>query len=190
MKIGIFSGTFDPVHDGHLWLAKKALDLGLDKVVFVPETSPRRKSSVISLEKRVDMLKAVVGDNLGFEILATNEDSHTVDGVLDALQKHFNEDDVYTVILGADTFEHLPQWDGVQKLIEEVDFIVALRTEDDGELAVEVAEKLHIKPQMIVSEFPNLSSSKVRETIAKGEQVENVNGVVYDYIKANKLYGQ
>lgn len=189
MKIGVFSGTFDPVHDGHVWLAKKSIEMGLDKVVFIPEGVPRRKNNVTDLDKRVEMLKIVVKNNERYELLvAEKERSHTVIGVLNALNERFGEGNKYTIILGADVFEYLARWPDSEKLVKEVDFIVALRTEDDGELVVEVAGEFNVKPNMVVSEFTNLSSSKIRKTISKSAEPTGVDAKVLQYIKANKLY--
>ncbi len=189
MRIGVFSGTFDPIHDGHIWLAKKSIETGLDKVVFIPEGVPRRKNNVTDLNHRVEMLKIVTKSNEKYELLvADKERSHTVNGVLKALDERFGEGNKYTIILGADVFEYLGQWPDSEKLVKEVDFIVALRTEDDGELVVEVAGELNIKPNMVVSEFTNLSSSKIRKTISQSAEPTGVDTKALQYIKANKLY--
>jgi nicotinate-nucleotide adenylyltransferase len=63
MKVGVFSGTFDPVHAGHLSAAANALELhGLGKVLFVPEAAPRLKSSVTAFEHRWAMLELALDD--------------------------------------------------------------------------------------------------------------------------------
>jgi len=189
MRIGIFSGTFDPIHDGHIWLAKKSIELGLDKVVFIPEGVPRRKNNVTDLNHRVEMLKIVIKNNERYELLVVEKErSHTVNRVLSALDERFGEGNKYTIILGADVFEYLARWPDIEKLVKEVDFIVALRTEDDGELVVAAAGELNIKPNMVVSEFTNLSSSKIRKTISKNVEPIGVDAKALQYIKTNKLY--
>src|SRR6266545_574678 len=70
MKIGVYGGTFDPIHHGHLILAREARELfGLEKVILVPAAaSPFKSSPAASAQVRLAMLRAAIEDEPGFEL--------------------------------------------------------------------------------------------------------------------------
>ncbi len=184
MKLGVFSGTFDPVHNGHIGFALEARQrLNLDKIVFMPEALPRRKSSVSNYEQRKEMLSIVLADYDWAEIYAAKTNSHSVkDTLLELKSKCGNETEFY-FLMGVDVYEHLQEWPNHEELINGADIVLGLRTEDDGELAIELAAKLGDDPTMIVSSHPGLSSSKIRH----GDQT-GVDPRIAQYIEENSLY--
>lgn len=76
MKIGIFGGSFSPIHNGHLQIAEDCLiEMGLDKIIFLPNSKPPHKNvEKFSFENRVKMLKLAIEDNEKFEISLVEED--------------------------------------------------------------------------------------------------------------------
>src|SRR5215831_12836425 len=114
-KIGIYGGTFDPVHHAHLILARDALEtLGLDEVIFVPAAiSPLKKAApVASGELRLAMLRAAIKGEPAFEVdeceLLRRPPSYTIDTV-EEIRRRERDTTVYCLI-GEDNVEQLTQW--------------------------------------------------------------------------------
>lgn len=184
MRIGVFSGTFDPVHNGHIGFAEEAREqLGLDIVVFMPEKSPRRKQYVKPIEKRTEMLEIALADKQWASVHHAETDNHTVEETMEELRQEYDKSDQFYLLMGVDVYEHLHEWPNCGYLLETTKIILGLRTEDDGELALELADDIGDKPTMIVSSNPGLSSSDVRDGSHDG-----VPRAVADYIEENELY--
>jgi nicotinate-nucleotide adenylyltransferase len=131
MKIGVFGGTFNPIHYGHLRAAEEAREmLGLGKVLFVPSGNPPLKSiDLADAGQRYEMVRRAVSGNLFFEVLdiesASPEKSYTVH-TIERLQEMFPGASLY-FMLGVDAFIDLANWYMPEKLVSIVDFIVFSR---------------------------------------------------------------
>jgi nicotinate-nucleotide adenylyltransferase len=115
MRIGIFGGTFDPVHFGHLLLAESCREqLRLDEVWFVPAAIPphKREQHVTTPAARVEMLKLAIGGNEAFRVseieLAREGVSYTVD-TLTEIRRQQPSAELF-LLIGADTLHDLPNW--------------------------------------------------------------------------------
>ncbi len=193
MKIGILSGTFDPIHEGHTRFAiSAAKELGLDEVVMLVELNPRRKSNVTTYKHRLEMvhLACEADKHLVTNELTIQEEgkTHTVAGTMKALKEHFEKGDEFTLLMGGDLFQTVPHWDGVEDLVDEVSFGIGLRTEDDGELAVNLARDIGAKVKLLASELPKSSSSNIRNNMNSGENPVDIDKRVLKYIQEHKLY--
>jgi nicotinate-nucleotide adenylyltransferase len=129
MRIGVFGGTFDPVHVGHLAIAQAALDLApLDRVVFVPaRQSPLKERGPYANEAdRLAMLEAAVKDEPRFSVSRVELDrpapSYTVD-TLEALRK----DGELFLILGSDALAELGRWRSPERIRALATLLVARR---------------------------------------------------------------
>lgn len=134
MKIGIMGGSFDPVHNGHLAIARDALDkVPLDKVLFVPAAQAPLKSGAVraSAEDRVAMLRLALGDKLpsAFEVcdfeLRKGGVSYSIDTARE-LRRLFPKDELFWII-GADQTTRLPEWREIRALADLVEFVVMRR---------------------------------------------------------------
>ena len=133
MKVGIFGGTFDPVHLGHMIIAEQVMgELGLSHVVFVPGGIPPHKeaSSVrASAEDRFDMVEAAVEGNERFSVDRVEVDAgrpmHSVETV--QILKERSPDDEWFFITGADEVSNLLAWKDPDRLLEEVVMVAATR---------------------------------------------------------------
>ena len=191
MKIGIFSGTFDPAHKGHLALANDAIaEAELDKLIFLPEATPRRKNAVTPLKQRKEMLKLIVNDNPKIDVFSGRAKSHSVEETMNELHEKYGSENNFYLVMGADVFEHIETWPSHGKLVAENLFILGLRSEDDGELAIEISERLGIKPTLVVSSYPLLSSSKIRESLKQGSQADGLSDMVLQHVQNEHLYEQ
>src|SRR5438876_4186908 len=115
MRIGVFGGTFDPVHLGHLILAEQCREQGrLDQVWFVPAASPPHKQgqTLTAFAQRVEMLALAVAGQPAFRIDELEKDrpgpSYTVD-TLEQIKAQRADTDLH-LIIGADTLHDLPHW--------------------------------------------------------------------------------
>ncbi len=131
MKIGVFGGTFNPIHCGHLRAAEEAREaLSLDRVLFVPAGNPPLKSGDIAeAGKRYRMVEMAIAGNSFFEVLdiecSRGGKSFTVD-TLEELQGRHPGSELY-FILGIDAFLDIPNWWMPERLIALTHFILLAR---------------------------------------------------------------
>ncbi len=115
VRIGIFGGSFDPVHTGHLIIAEMALDYaGLDEVVFVPTASPPHKEQgkLTDFKTRLEMLNMAVRDNENFRISTLEgkeSTSYTYQTVMHFRNRGMNRSDIH-LIVGSDSLHDMPGW--------------------------------------------------------------------------------
>src|SRR5690349_14323222 len=133
MRIGVFGGTFDPVHYGHLIIAEQAREQAeLDQVWFVPAARPPHKSDrqVTPFDRRAEMLSlALAGHEDKFRVLPIEKDrpgpSFTAD-TLDALHAEHPQHDFF-LLLGADALKDVPIWHDPLRIIDRATLLVAGR---------------------------------------------------------------
>jgi nicotinate-nucleotide adenylyltransferase len=196
-QIGLFGGTFDPPHLGHLILASEAAhQFNLARVLWTLAPDPPHKldQPITPLPHRLEMLKHTIADNPIFEIsyLEINRPGphYTIDTVreLAALQP----DADITLLIGGDSFRDLPKWRDPSALVSEVQRIGVMRRPADSidARALEsqipgLAGKLYFVDALL----HNLSSSEIRRRIKQGEDFRYyLLPSVYDYIETNLLY--
>lgn len=208
--IGVFGGAFDPVHYGHLALAKEAADrLDFAEVRFVPaNVPPHRGRPHASAEQRVQMLKLAISGNPCFvldqrEILREGA-SYTVD-TLNAIRAELGGKKPLCLLMGADAFAGLASWYCWNKLFELAHIVVAQRPGFDlrhfqSPLKEEFAMRRTKSPRaardkpcgaIIVLEVTpvDISASMIRERLAGGKDVRDLlPSLVLDYIQAKGLY--
>ena len=130
MAVGIFGGTFDPIHMGHLRVAEEIRELySLEKVYFVPGGKPphKRRQAIATAEERLRMLRSAIRGNAGFSAstIETGREgfSYTID-TLKRFEKRF--DDLYFLI-GIDAFSEVSTWHRYKELFSRTHFIVMTR---------------------------------------------------------------
>lgn len=129
--IGLYGGTFDPVHFGHL---RPALDVmrnvGLDKVLFLPNRAlPGREPPLLSVEQRKQLLKLAIRDTAGFELDERELEREGMSFMVDTLVslKADYPDDAICLIMGMDAFSSLYQWHKWQDILKYCHIIVTTR---------------------------------------------------------------
>ncbi len=131
-KIGIYGGTFDPIHHAHLILAREAREmLALEKIIFVPAAiSPGKDSPVASAAMRLSMLRAAIGNEIGFIVddceLHRPPPSYTIDTTEEIRRREVDSEIYY--LIGEDNLSGLPGWHRFEQLQEMVRFVVLDRT--------------------------------------------------------------
>jgi nicotinate-nucleotide adenylyltransferase len=166
-KIGVFAGTFDPIHNGHLAFAEAAIKShGLDKVIFIIERQPRGKSQVTPYKLRHEMLGRAIASNANFDIVEAPENQLTLAGTLPYLQKLFKNAHIH-FLMGQDVASSAKNWPNAKHLLSQITIIEAKRSGDGAKSA---------------------SSSQIREAIALGKYSSYLPPAVARYIKSHKLY--
>lgn len=188
MKTAILGGTFDPIHQGHLALARAAnKQFSLDRVIFVPAFIPPHKAGrrdMTPAPYRYRMTELALQGEAGFEIsdieFSRPEISYTVD-TLQAFKEKFPEDRFF-LILGEDSLAEMSQWKEPGKIREMTELLAAKRP---GASAVLPAGARWIE----MPECP-ISSSSIRQQIRNGESPgpEILPAPVEKYIRTMNLY--
>jgi nicotinate-nucleotide adenylyltransferase len=200
-SIGILGGTFDPIHLGHLALARAARSsLGLDEIVFVPAAIPPHKLGrpISPASDRLAMVKLAVQGEPATSVSRLELDrsgpSYTVDTVaamLDEAARADREIDI-TVILSAESFADLPDWHAADRLVELATIAVAPRPGHPLPDPTTLADKLPgLVGRLIVihDTLPDISASAIRARVAAGRPIDHlVPPRVAAYIEEHHLY--
>jgi nicotinate-nucleotide adenylyltransferase len=183
-KIGIYGGTFDPIHHGHLILGQQAREeVGLDQLIFVPaRVSPFKEHAPhASGEQRLAMLRAAIEGRDGFVAddceLKRSPPSYSVDTVLQIRERDPNAKLFW--LIGADNARELPKWRRFEDLKMLVKFVIL----DRGR-----AKKT---PQVyqVVQRNIDISATEIRKRVASGRSIRYlVPKAVEEIIRREKLY--
>jgi len=192
MKIGLFGGTFDPIHQGHLIVAESVRsNCGLDRIVFIPSGCPPHKtpSSYSDPELRLEMVRLAILSCPQFEVstieVYKKESAYAIDTVR-SLQNDIFSDHTLYYIIGADGLLDLPSWREPDALLSIIDTLVVPRPGYDWKQA----EERFLKQVTIVdAPLVSISSSAVRQRMKDGKSIRfQVPDAVYDYIEEKGLY--
>jgi nicotinate-nucleotide adenylyltransferase len=184
MKVGIFGGTFDPVHVGHLAIAHAALEsLALDRVVFIPaKRAPLKEHGPIAgAAERLDMLELAIAGEPRFSVSRAELDRDGPSYTVDTLERLAGADELF-LILGGDALAALSRWKDPDRITKLATLVVAERpgaperTGNDGILAFDA-------PRL------DISSRELRARAARGLSLRYlVPEAVWRYIEARGLY--
>ncbi|HEY3835691.1 MAG TPA: nicotinate-nucleotide adenylyltransferase [Bryobacteraceae bacterium] len=186
-RIAIFGGTFDPVHDAHLAVAREAADtFDLDRVLFVPAKSPPHKLGDLHacFEHRMRMVELACAADRRFEPSRIEDRpgrSYSFDTVMLVRQKTGPETRLFFLI-GADAFAEIRSWHRWEELIKLVEFIVVSRPRR----AFDIPEGTQVH-RLDTLELP-VSSSSIRKNLGQGEIDVPIPDAVRDYIREQGLY--
>ncbi len=197
MKIGVFGGTFDPIHQGHMIIAEQVMDeLNLSRVVFVPGGIPPHKeaSSVrASAEDRFEMVEVAVAGNERFSVDRVEVDAgrpmHTVETVGILKEREASND--WYFITGADEVSNLLTWKDPDRLLEEVVMVAATRPGYDLSKLSHLEAGLRNFDRIFPVECTrvDISATGIRRRILQGKSVRYlVPEGVYEIIKDRGLY--
>jgi nicotinate-nucleotide adenylyltransferase len=195
--LGIFGGTFDPPHLGHLILAAEALSqLQLTRVLWVLTPLPPHKleRQITALHYRLEMLKCAIGSIPGFELSTIDIDRsgpyYSLD-TINLLQAHYPTARL-VLLIGGDLLRGLPTWIRSDELVNAAYAIgVMRRPGDEIDLAAMEKSLPGLMAKLCFFESPQLeiSSSFIRQRIASaGHYQFYLPASVYDYIQKNQLY--
>ncbi len=196
-KIGLFGGTFNPIHRGHLLVAENAISAaGMDRVLFVPSCIPphKRESDLPSGGERLEMVRLAIDGNPRMEALPIELErggvSYSIDTVR-CLRLQHPVDDVFFV-LGSDNFADIGRWHHFKELAGMCQFLVIERPGCALPLPPpSVAPDQAARLKYTVFNGPTLdaSSSEIRQLLRAGRRVSHLlPPSVEHYIRIHKLY--
>lgn len=196
-KYGIFGGSFNPIHYGHLMICEYIKEeMGLDKVIFIPTGNPPHKELELSAKDRYEMVRLAISPNPDFEIsdIETTrvKKSYTVDTIRE-LKKIYKEEKLYFLI-GLDSLFQLKTWMKIGDLSQEIEFVVALRPGylDREEINKEIdflRENFGTKVNLIKTPLYEISSTDLRDRIREGKSLRYlIPKKVLDYIEESGFY--
>ncbi|MEO0102385.1 MAG: nicotinate-nucleotide adenylyltransferase [candidate division WOR-3 bacterium] len=189
MRLGIFGGSFNPIHNGHLIVAEEVREkLRLDKVLFLLSFNPPHKRKVAPYEDRKAMLLLAIAGNPYFSLSEIEKErggkSWTVDTLKD-LRKLYPQDRLF-LIIGSDQFQELESWKNPRELFKWAEVWVMRRP------GAEIDRKLLRRfPRARIFNIPQIDirGKRIREKIKKGLSVRYLlPNEVYQYILKRKLY--
>jgi len=182
MKLGFFGGTFDPIHNGHLILARDAVEmLGLDRIYFIPNTLSPHKTETIPApaQLRAEMIRAAIADEPRFDIdeleLERPGLSYTIDSLL-ALRERFGPEPEFYYLIGEDNVPLLSTWQRADELPQLATFVVLSRNAPTTAMPT-----LHRQI--------DISSTEIRKRVVNGQSIRYlVPDAVRELIIQNSLY--
>ncbi len=187
--VGILGGTFDPVHNAHLAIARRALEtLPLGRILWMPTGTPRyRLAPQAPAHHRIAMLEAAIAGEPRYALDARELDprasGYTYDTLV-ALRSELGHEISLYMLIGSDQYEKLGTWHRAQELFSLATFAVFARP---GWSAGASARSgiLHVSMEPLA-----VSASEIRARIARGEDVSAlVPQPVLEYIRVHRLYG-
>jgi nicotinate-nucleotide adenylyltransferase len=190
-RIGIYSGTFDPIHNGHVSFALQAMDVvGLDEVVFLPEATPREKDDVTDISHRFEMINQAIQPFDSLSVRMLEVERFCAYGALPELQEIFGEDELW-MLLGSDvvrTFSY--RWKDLDKVFKQLQLVIAIRHGDNAKDITNFLKHLDtkVKPKFVVINSPlsAINSTRIRD----GLVVRDVVPDTLEYIRQHHLYSR
>jgi nicotinate-nucleotide adenylyltransferase len=203
MRLGIFGGTFDPVHYGHLLLAESCREqLALDEVWFVPAAVPPHKQQRVLTPgaQRVEMLELALGGHAAFRVSLVELERGGVNYTVETLAQVRSLDAASELyfLMGADSLRDFPTWKEPARICQLATLVVVCRAGgganealDWSGLASLVSPRRLEEIQKCQVEMPriDLSSSEIRERVAAGRSIRyRTPKAVEKYIESHGLY--
>lgn len=196
-RIGLFGGTFDPPHLGHLILASEAQSqLELDRLLWIltPEPPHKQEQRLTPVEDRLAMVNLAIEDNPAFELSRVELDRpgphYTVDTIKIVSEQNPGADIV--PIIGGDSLRDLPTWHESQQIVYACHWIGVMRRPNDKSNLDELERKLpgiRSKVHYVDAPLLEIASHEIRSRIATGKSVRYyLPPAVNDYIEQHHLY--
>ena len=199
MRIGIFGGTFDPVHMGHLILAEQCRDqAALDQVWFMPAAHPPHKAGthLTRFEQRCDMIELAIAGHSAFRVERVESQlpppSYTANTLAELRRRHSGDD--FFLLMGSDGLPDMPGWYEPRKVIEQAGLVVVPRPGVMLWTAARLARALGVgesavRLQFVACPMIEIASRELRRAMADGMSIRYmVPRAVEEYVRDRKLY--
>ncbi len=190
-RVGLFGGTFDPIHNAHLEVARQSLvQEDLDKVILIPSKHPPHKTEkgMTPANLRYEMVDLAIEGKPSLEVSPVEINREGPSYTIDTLREMEQVYDDIAFIVGADNLINIDTWKSPERLLNSCPFIVAPRggiLEGDFEKDIFQGKDLRFLNMSEIS----LSSTEVRERIVEGESVDGmVPEEVFEFIVKKGLY--
>jgi nicotinate-nucleotide adenylyltransferase len=188
LRLAIFGGTFDPIHNAHLEVARAAVDrFRLDRILFVPADRPPHKSgqTYAPYEDRVRMAEIACAGAPRFEVSRLEqhtERSYSIN-TIEKVQASLAPADELFFLIGADAFAEIGTWHRWRDVVRAVTFLVVSRPGHQYRIPEDACVQ-----RLETVDLP-FSSSEIRRTLAAGGRPPEVPAPILAYILQHKLYG-
>lgn len=200
MKIGIFGGTFDPIHNGHLMLGKEAFQqFDLDEVWFMPNGNPPHKQSQnirLDVNERLQMVAIAIADYPMFHLCEYEAIRQDISYSFETMEyfRQIYPSDEFNFIIGADSLFSIESWSHPERLFLTCTVLASYRddidTPEEMNVQIEYLKKkydAHIK--LLISPLMDISSSEIRNRVkAQSEIHDMVPEKIETYIQSHALY--
>ena len=189
-RIGIYSGTFNPVHAGHISFALAAMkEAKLDRVYLMPERHRKTKSDVAHYAHRVAMIRQAIKPHPKLGLIDSSDISFSVAKTLPKLKSQFKRSRL-VFLMGSDTLAGLSEWPMVESMLKSCDLLVSVREGDANRIEGYLKALPHQprKLYLIDSLRPSVSSTKIREALMLDIEAEGILPSVRRYSNQNWLY--
>lgn len=190
MKVGIYGGSFNPIHNKHVNVINELLDKYLDKIIIVPAGDKYTKRDLIEARHRINMIELAIKPDkrkIIDDYECTDERRYTFE-TLAHMKKLYPDEEIYFV-LGLDNLDELDTWWEYEYMLKNYKFLVIKREGYDFDEVMKKYEEY--KDNIILTDLPldNVSSTYIRNNIDKKDKITKIiDEKVYEYIKENDLY--
>lgn len=192
MRTGIFGGSFDPPHKGHIEIALAAKnELKLDRIIMVPTgQAPHKPDISADVKDRVNMCRSLC-EEYGFELSLYEAEKEGTCYTADLLA-HFKEicpDDELFLIVGGDSLDYMDKWHEPERIFPLCRVAVARRSGSSDEKADYLREKFGAEIDFLNCKYFDVSSTEIREAVLRGEElIKYLAPKTIEYIEKNNLY--
>lgn len=194
VRLGLFGGTFNPIHLAHLVIADQAQDqLGLDKVLFMPCAIPPHKSDsdLPAAEHRFNMVKIAIFNHPHFEAsdleIQRGGKSYTAETLAELSRIYHLDRENLFLIIGSDSLLELHTWRTPQRILQLCQLAVIDRP---GSVLPEQSSLIPFSYLLLPTPKLNISASFIRDALRRGKSVRYLlPASVEEYIRAHQLYG-
>ncbi|CAN5411018.1 nicotinate-nucleotide adenylyltransferase [soil metagenome] len=190
--IGIYAGTFDPIHSGHVAFAVQTLEqCQLDQVIILPEPRPRKKHAVTDLVHRIELAKRAIATVPHIDVARLSSEQFTIKQTLPELTSLF-PDATFTFLFGSDIAKKLSNdWKDIDVLLRQAHLAIGMRSSDDETdviaslTALEATYGVPVRYTLIYTPKTNVASSHIRQGY---KEIAHIHEDVNEYIEKNNLY--
>lgn len=196
MKIGLFGGTFNPIHCGHIDMAQQVFrNMALDKILLIPAYVPPHKTSdgMVLYEHRFAMVKLAIQ---GYPFLEVSDIESKLPKPSYTLQtvnffRHYCPNDNFYYIMGADSFNHIESWYHWEELLSTVNIVVINRKDHDLHWSSNVKKVLEQSPYQCIHlplDTLPISSTMIRKRLRDDDALKYLPSNIKTYIMEHGLY--
>lgn len=192
MKVGLFFGSFNPIHIGHMIIANTMVEHGdLDQVWFVvsPQNPLKKRATLLHEFDRYDMVRLAIADNNKLNVTDVEfhmpKPSYTADTLAYLTDKHPNV--TFSLIMGEDNLKSFHKWKNYEHILENYGLLVYPRMGDSTKELPALVEDADVK--LIEAPLVDISATFIRDALKKNKSIRYlVNSDVENFIKAKKFY--
>jgi len=170
MKIGLFFGSFNPIHVGHLIIANHILNNGFtEKIWFIvsPQNPLKEKTTLLRDYDRLYLVKTATEDDFRIKVSDIEfhlpQPSYTINTLTYLTEKYPNDE--FLIIMGGDSFQNLNRWKNYEILIDQYEIIVYRR------IGFDVTNNLNAKIKIVEAPFLDITATEIRELIKSGKSI-------------------